>query len=163
MSAQALRSVLELLPTAFHRVGASGDIIHGAIGLGSGMRGLLLSLDHFGPMTVSKLAAMRPVSRQFVQRVMDELVAGGWVEAIPNPQHKRSPLMQLTQKGRAAVGTMLETEQPYVAALTEGIDGEDIAATIRVLSAICHKISPELLDQLADGVDPVRALAVVNA
>lgn len=162
MSAFALRSVLELLPNAFHRIGTAGDILHAPLGLGSGMRGLLMSLERAGPTSVSKLAAMRPVSRQFVQRLVDDLLAGEWVEAILNPQHKRSPLIRLTAKGSGAIAAMQAAEVPYLVALCEGLDPDDLAAAARVLSAIAERISPDVLDQLSDGVDPVRALESSN-
>lgn len=163
MSTELLRNVLELLPNAFHRVGASGDILHASIGLGSGMRGLLISLERNGPTSVSKLAAMRPVSRQFVQRLVDDLLQGDWVEALPNPQHKRSPLIALTPKGRSAIKTMLTAEEPYLSALAEGLAPADLVATARALRMIVDRISPETLQLLADGVDPVLASEATNA
>ena len=163
MSTKLLRNVLELLPSAFHRVGASGDILHASIGLGSGMRGLLISLECFGPTSVSKLAAMRPVSRQFVQRLVDELLKGDWVQAVPNPKHKRSPLIGLTPKGRSAIKTMLTSEEPYLRTLAKGLAAEDLASAARVLRTIVDRISPEALEQLADGVDPVTALEATDA
>jgi DNA-binding MarR family transcriptional regulator len=162
MSTKPLRHVLELLPNAFHRVGTAGDILHAPIGLGSGMRGLLLSLEYAGPTSVSKLAAMRPVSRQFVQRLVDELLVGGWVEAIANPQHKRSPLIRLTVKGSGAIAAMQAAEEPYLIALGEGLDPDDLSAAARILSAIAERIGPDALEQLADGVDPVLALETSN-
>lgn len=162
MSISALRNALELLPNAFHRVGAAGDILHAPIGLGSGMRGLLLSLERVGPMSVSKLAAMRPVSRQFVQRLVDELLAGGWVEAVLNPHHKRSPLIFLTTKGSGAIAAMQAAEEPYLIALGEGLNPDDLAAAARILKAIAERITPEALEQLADAVDPVLALEISN-
>lgn len=163
MSTELLRNVLELLPNAFHRVGASGDILHASIGLGSGMRGLLISLERNGPTSVSKLAAMRPVSRQFVQRLVDDLLRGDWVESLPNPQHKRSPLIALTHRGRSAINTMLTAEEPHLSALAEGLAPADLVATARVLRMIADRISPETLQLLADGVDPVVASEATNA
>lgn len=163
MPIKQLRIVLELLPNAFHRVGASGDILHASIGLSSGLRGLLFSLERVGPTTVSKLAAMRPVSRQFVQRLVDELLTGGWVQTQPNPKHKRSPLIALTVKGRAAILAMLAAEEPYLLGLVEGLDSSDLAAAANVLRVIIDRISPEALEQLTDSVDPVIALAAVDA
>lgn len=163
MSTEMLRNVLELLPNAFHRVGASGDILHASIGLGSGMRGLLVSVERNGPTSVSKLAAMRPVSRQFVQRLVDDLLQGDWVQAIPNPHHKRSPLIMLTPKGRTAITDMLETEEPYLAVLADGLSTDDLAAAARVLRAVADRISPEALEQLSDGADPLTALEATDA
>jgi hypothetical protein len=110
MSTKLLRNVLELLPSAFHRVGASGDILHASIGLGSGMRGLLISLERFGPTSVSKLAAMRPVSRQFVQRLVDDLLkAESKAQAIP--AHWANPQRPLSDQNHADVRRAL-SEHP---------------------------------------------------
>jgi DNA-binding MarR family transcriptional regulator len=149
MSAAHLRTVLELLPNAFHRVAAAGDIIHARLGLSSGMRGILLSLAQTGPLSVSKLAAMRPVSRQFVQKLVDEMVTSGWVEALPNPSHKRSPLIALTSKGRAAVGQVQSAELPQLALLADGFSAEELDIATGVLRAICDRLNPQVLDQLA--------------
>ncbi len=150
MTKEIVRNVLELLPTAFHRVGAAGDIIHASLGLSSGMRGLLLSLEYVGPTSVPRLAAMRPVSRQFVQKLVDEMRSGGWVDMIANPVHKRSPLICLTQQGRDVLVTIRANEKPYLDTLSEGLDPNDLAMAARVLGQICERLSPEVLEQLAD-------------
>lgn len=163
MLVSALRHVLELLPSAYHRVGSAGDILHASMGMGVGKRGLLLSLQHAGPHSVSQLASMRPVSRQFVQRLVDEMVAGGWVEANPNPRHSRSPLISLTETGRGAIAAMQEAEEPYLLALSEGMDPDELAIAARVLAAIAKRVSPNALEQLARGVTPVLALEASDA
>ena len=163
MPTAALQEFLELLPNAFHRIGACGDILHAPIGLGSGMRGLLLSLDRVGPSSVSRLAAMRPVSRQFVQRLVDEMVVGGWVEARPNPHHKRSPLITITVKGRDAIARMQHTEAPYLLTLSDGLDPDDVAAATRIIRAICDRVTPDVLEQLAQGSDIVAVLEAADA
>jgi DNA-binding MarR family transcriptional regulator len=163
MSTNALRAVLEHIGPAFHRIGACGDSLHAPIGLGSGKRALLISIEKAGPTSVSRLAAMRPVSRQFVQRLVDELLSGGWVETQPNPHHKRSPLIALTTKGRQAILAMQAVEEPYLATLGDGLDPADLAATARILGAICDRITPDILEQIADGGDLVGALEQAHA
>lgn len=158
-----LRAVLELLPNAFHRVGAAGDILHAPIGLSSGMRGLLLSLKYTGPLSVPRLAAMRPVSRQFVQKLVDEMVAGGWVEALPNPSHKRSPLIGLTPKGAAAVDQLYHTEEPYLTTLGEGFSQEELEITTGVLRAICDRLNPEALEAMAEEMASAASKVEANA
>lgn len=163
MPTELLRAVLELLPNAFHRVGAAGDVLHASLGIGAGMRGLLLSLDRNGPTSVSKLAAMRPVSRQFVQRLVDDLLEQGWVKADPNPGHKRSPLIALTAKGRTAIATMLATEEPYLAILAAGMEANDLVAAARVLRIIIDRIGPDALTRLAGGIDLTMVKEAENA
>jgi DNA-binding MarR family transcriptional regulator len=162
MSQSSLTQLLEAIPPAYHRLGACGDLLHAPLGLSSGMRALLLSIDRLGPMTVSRLAAMRPVSRQFVQRLTDEMLAGGWVTTAPNPSHKRSPLIVITDKGLAALRTMQEVEAPYLDELGAGLSAADIATATRLLRVIADRISPDVLERLADGTDPVAAMAVAH-
>lgn len=163
MNRPPLVQLLESIAPAYHRLGACADLLHAPLGLSSGMRALLLSIDQLGPMTVSRLAAMRPVSRQFVQRLVDEMAAGGWVSTAPNPHHKRSPLIVITQKGEAALGRIADVEAPYLEELGEGLSKTELEAAARVLQIIAERISPDVLDRLAEGVDPVAALASSNA
>lgn len=37
--------------------------------------------------------------RQVIQRAVNELIAAGLVETLPNPNHKRAPLLQLSEAG----------------------------------------------------------------
>jgi DNA-binding MarR family transcriptional regulator len=156
MSIGHLRAVLEALPNAFHRLGAAGDALHAPIGIGSGMRALMQSIERVGPTSVSRLAAMRPVSRQFVQRLVDDLLAGGWVEALPNPKHKRSPLIALTRHGRETIAVMHQAELPYLNALGDGLDPADLEVTAHILNAISDRLNPNALEQLMRSTTPAE-------
>jgi DNA-binding MarR family transcriptional regulator len=156
VSIDPLRALLDALPNAFHRLGAAGDALHAPIGIGSGMRALMQSIERVGPTSVSRLAAMRPVSRQFVQRLVDDLLAGGWVEALPNPKHKRSPLIALTSRGRETIAMMNQSESPYLSALGDGLDPADLEAAVRILNAISDRLSPTILEQLMRSATPAE-------
>jgi DNA-binding MarR family transcriptional regulator len=162
MPQSPIAELLEVIAPAYHRIGTCADILHAPLGLTSGMRALMLSLDRLGPMTVSRLAAMRPVSRQFVQRLTDEMVAGGWVTTAPNPSHKRSPLIVLTDKGAAALQQMQAIEAPYLAELGADLSPRDIATATQLLRTIADRVTPDVIERLAEGVDPVAALAMAH-
>jgi len=68
---------------------------------GGGAFGFMRSLALLGPLTVPRIAQMRPTSRQRMQRLSDELAAERLVEFIDNPKHRRSKLVRLTPKGDA--------------------------------------------------------------
>ncbi len=163
MPTDPLRAVLEALPNAFHRLGAAGDTLHAQIGIGSGMRALMQSIERVGPTSVSRLAAMRPVSRQFVQRLVDDLLAGGWVEALPNPKHKRSPLIALTSHGRETIAIMHQSEAPYLHMLEDGLDPADLQAAARILNAISDRLNPDILDELMLSTTPAKLSEMANA
>lgn len=63
--------------------------------------GMLHTLASAGPMTVPDIARMRPVSRQHIQALANEMAEEGLVEFTANPRHKRSKLVAATEKGRA--------------------------------------------------------------
>jgi DNA-binding MarR family transcriptional regulator len=83
----------------FFRIRALGQKTGLITSWGGGAFGFMRSLALLGPLTVPKIAEMRPTSRQRMQRLADELAAEGLVEFVDNPQHRRSKLVQLTPKG----------------------------------------------------------------
>jgi DNA-binding MarR family transcriptional regulator len=60
----------------------------------------VLSVVSEPPLTVPQAARRLGVSRQNVQRVANDLVALGHAVYMPNPDHRSSPLLTLTARGR---------------------------------------------------------------
>jgi DNA-binding MarR family transcriptional regulator len=56
-----------------------------------------------GQLTVPQIARRLGVSRQNVQRVVNDIVAEGLATYQPNPDHKASPLVTLTNTGNRAL------------------------------------------------------------
>jgi DNA-binding MarR family transcriptional regulator len=67
----------------------------------------VLSVVSDGPRTVASAARRLGLTRQSVQRVADELVAGGQVQLAANPDHARAPLVSLTDRGRATLTALV--------------------------------------------------------
>jgi DNA-binding MarR family transcriptional regulator len=63
----------------------------------------VLSVLSDEPRTVPAAARRLGLAPQSVQRVVGDLVAGGHLEAVDNPDHARSPLMRVTDVGRATL------------------------------------------------------------
>ena len=59
----------------------------------------LLSVLQEEVVTVPGIARRLGQSRQSAQRVADDLIAAGCVAPVPNPGHRRSPLLRLTADG----------------------------------------------------------------
>lgn len=61
----------------------------------------ILSIIHCEPepLTVPQIAQLRSTSRQAVQRQICLLLENGYIEAVENPQNKRSPLYKVTAVG----------------------------------------------------------------
>lgn len=61
----------------------------------------VLSVLSDGPRTVAQAARRLGTARQAVQRITRELVQDGLLAAHDNPDHRTSPLFDLTAQGRA--------------------------------------------------------------
>jgi DNA-binding MarR family transcriptional regulator len=84
----------------FFRARAIGDRMFSRVGQTAGKVSLMRSVYEEGPQGVAQIARARPVARQGVQRMADELAADGLVEFAANPAHLRSRLVRLTPAGR---------------------------------------------------------------
>jgi DNA-binding MarR family transcriptional regulator len=98
---EAIAELMLEVAQCFFRIRAVGQKTGLITSWGGGAFGFMRSLALFGPLTVPQIAQMRPTSRQRMQRLADELAAGGLVEFIDNPKHRRSKLVRLTRKGDA--------------------------------------------------------------
>lgn len=58
------------------------------------------------PTTVPNVARTMNQSRQYIQRITDDLARDGHVVARPNPAHRRSPLISATPSGRGLLDEM---------------------------------------------------------
>ncbi|GGS95250.1 MarR family transcriptional regulator [Planobispora rosea] len=105
-------------------------------GLSVGVRAVLNLLREHGPMTVPQMGRAQALSRQFVQRMINDAAARRLVEAVPNPAHKRSSLIRLTEEGRNAIGAVIDRERAVLRQIDGDLTEADIAACVHVLSRL---------------------------
>ena len=94
-----LRDLLNEIAYTYFPLRAAGDAMTARFGQTTAEWGLLRSLDEKGPMTVAALARSRPVARQWIQRLANQLEKQGLIEFLDNPEHKRAKLMRITPAG----------------------------------------------------------------
>ena len=99
--AEAIAELMLEVAQCFFRIRALGQKTGLITSWGGGAFGFMRSLALIGPLTVPRIAQMRPTSRQRMQRLADELAAEGLIKFIDNPKHRRSKLVRLTPKGDA--------------------------------------------------------------
>ncbi len=97
---QALIELAWTILDVFLRMKVVTDRFTAAEGQSTPRLSVLLELLRGGPRTVAQIARARRVARQGVQRLADELGRDGLVRFLPNPAHRRSPLLHLTAAGR---------------------------------------------------------------
>ncbi|MCT8970444.1 MarR family winged helix-turn-helix transcriptional regulator [Microbaculum marinisediminis] len=120
---------------------AAGDRLVAPLGLTSARWQVLGSIALSDrPLPVAHLARVMGLTRQAVQRVVNDLEGQGYVRFETNPHHKRAHLVVLTPKGEAAYADASAREAPWSNALAEGMSPAEIAAARRVLAALAQRL-----------------------
>jgi DNA-binding MarR family transcriptional regulator len=107
---------------------------------GAGTWGLLNSIARDGPQTVPVLARERPVSRQYMQQVVNEAMADGLVRLASNPRHKRSSLVELTNAGRARYDDLTRSLAAIATDLSRGMDVAMLEQAASVLAEAKRRV-----------------------
>jgi DNA-binding MarR family transcriptional regulator len=136
------------IPRLYFLLRAAGDALHADLGITAGMRGVMTSLAA-GPRTVPDLARERLVSRQHIQTLVNALLAGGLASMRPNPQHRRSPLVGLTDEGRRRLKEMQEREAALLARTAPSVSPVELAAAMRLFDLLerdlaARAVEPEI-------------------
>ena len=110
--------------------------IYGHEEISMGRRSVLLALFSSKPQTMPQLAQAQSVSRQYIQKLVGQLIEEGYVAFAENPTHKRSHLVQLTAEGRSYMQNVLQREMKIVAAQVIDFPIEELTETARMLRVI---------------------------
>jgi len=92
------------------------------------------------PLTVPQIARRMGLTRQSVHASVGRLVRDGLLELSPNADHRRSPLVCLTERGRATYTATDRRQVAWVNRLAEGIDRADLETAARVLGELGRRL-----------------------
>jgi len=92
------------------------------------------------PLTVPQVARRMGLTRQTVQATVNRLLRDGLAEACPNPDHRRSPLIRLTERGKQKYDALDGRQTRWINELSAGLKIPDLAAAARLL----HDLSDRL-------------------
>ena len=132
MDVSALFSETRLL---FHAVKQWSEILHAELGMTAAARAVLEVILLGGPATVPDMARSRGVSRQHIQQQVDSLFERGFAQRHDNPAHRRSPMIALTDKGRALIQNMRADELNALSRMQVGVSDSATLEAAQVLSA----------------------------
>lgn len=90
-------------------------------------------------LSVPSIANKYGVSRQHVQVTVNQLRSVGMVRAETNPHHKRSPLIRLSELGRATFAEIRKNESTILRKLFADLPEQDIDMTRRVLKSLLER------------------------
>lgn len=124
-------------------------------GLTVGTRAVLEVLVEHGPAPVPALADRLSLTRQGVQRHVNDLHALGYVRTRPNPTHRRSVLIALTVRGETVFSQIKTDELTQLARMALGWTETDLATAAAVLQALSRDVRGVATDPSNDEGDPL--------
>jgi DNA-binding MarR family transcriptional regulator len=121
---------------------AAGDVLAADEGLTSARWQVLGAIALAGtPLTVPQVARRMGLTRQSVQVSVNRLIGDELVRIEDNPDHRRSPLIRLTQRGVGAYEALARRQARWIDALAAGLPVEDLATTARVLTELGTRLT----------------------
>ena len=95
-------------------------------------------------LTVSAISRRMGLSRQAVQRTVNELVGSGHVTMVDNPRDKRARLVRLTRTGHDAYEAAIARQVPWANAVADDVKAADLAMIVSHLRTIGDRIESGL-------------------
>lgn len=86
------------------------------------------------PMTAPQIAKFIGITRQGVQKQLNNLRDRGLVECCSNPHHERSPLYELTEIGKEKFQRVCQLHEKSRNEFAERFDQDEVRTTLKVLA-----------------------------
>lgn len=133
-------TIVWLVRRLFRAMGDTADRYLKDDELTAAQRAVMEFLYPHEALSVPAIAAKYRVSRQHVQVTANQLLARGLLRTVANPDHKRSPLLRLSELGRESFAEIRRTEAAIIDKVFAGLGENDIETTQRVLRALLARI-----------------------
>jgi DNA-binding MarR family transcriptional regulator len=119
---------------------AEGDRMSRNLGLTSARWRVIgaVALSSSG-LTVPGIARVLGQSRQAVQRITDAMIADGLLVYAPNPKHKKSQLVHLSEAGKRCYNQLREVQDPWALTATADIALDDLETSLFVVRRLIKK------------------------
>lgn len=120
---------------------AAGDALVAEVGLSSARWQVLGAIAMASrPEPVATLARSMGLTRQAVQRVVNDLLDEGLVALEPNPNHKRAHCVVMTFRGGQTYASANHRRDPWLEDLASGMDEQQILQALSVLRQLRQKL-----------------------
>jgi DNA-binding MarR family transcriptional regulator len=144
-SALAIDLLIREILFSFFRLNATGERLFASLGQTPGKVSLMRSLMEQGPQSVSQIARARPVARQAVQRMADELAEQALVEFAENPTHRRAKLARLTAKGKKLMDEAMGAELKWAGRMARNFSEREVEIAREVIRRLTAILADERL------------------
>ncbi|MGH6872199.1 MAG: MarR family winged helix-turn-helix transcriptional regulator [Rhizomicrobium sp.] len=127
---------MDLLFFAFTDMFASGEAALRAAGLGRAHRRALYFIARNPGLSVADLLAILKITKQSLNRVLNDLLAGGVVERKPGLRDRRMRQLKLTAKGGALDAALWDVQRPKLVRAFREAGPDAVAGFRRVLGGL---------------------------
>jgi DNA-binding MarR family transcriptional regulator len=128
---------------SFFRLNGTGERLFAGLGQTPGKVSLMRSLKEQGPQSVAQIARARPVARQAVQRMADELAEQGLIEFGENPSHRRAKLARLTAEGKNLMDEAMAAELRWAGRLARYFNEREVEIARDVIQRLTKILADE--------------------
>jgi len=111
------------------------------------MRAVLEILSVHGDLTVPEIAAKLEIKRQYVQLMVNDTLASGLTTQCPNPRHKRSPLLTLTDRRRETIDGIVSWEMDLMQDIGSDVREEQLLTALKLVHEITAKLKSKAGEQ----------------
>ena len=94
------------------------------------------------------------LSRQAVQRVVNDLQKAGLVELRPNPRHARAKLVVLTEEGEQRLAQASQRQAKWVEELAQDLAAADIEDAAKIIRTTSDRLHANRSSHQADQIKP---------
>jgi len=141
---EALTSLILQLFRVNSLIFTAGDRLAAHLGLTGARWQILGAIVRAGqPQSVAWHARDLGMSRQNVQRIVNDLRGLDFTTFATNPQHRRAQLVLVTDKGREAYEAAMALQAPWVNRISDGLTSRDLRAFGRVLLSMRKKLEDD--------------------
>ncbi len=158
LSEEDLRRGIELLFFAYRDFTGEADRQLAELGLGRAHHRAIYFIGRNPGLSVSELLAVLKITKQSLSRVLQELMAAGYVVQNPGPTDRRQRRLSLTQRGEALERLLTEGQRRRLGRAYAQAGPEAVEAFHRVLLNVIDAADrPRLPEEEAPG-RPVAGL-----
>ncbi len=120
---------------------AAGDRLAAELGLTSARWQVLGAVALAGrSLTVAQIARRMGLTRQSVQVSVNRCLQDALLEADENPDHRRSPLIELTELGGVTYAELERRQVKWINELAAGLNPSEVWTATRILQELSNRL-----------------------
>jgi DNA-binding MarR family transcriptional regulator len=136
---EELKQGLDLLFFAMQNVWAQGSPQLNDAGLGRAHARALHFIERHPGLTVADLLGLLKITKQSLNRVLNDLLEADYVERRPSARDRRMRQLRLTHKGEALAKAQWEAQRPYLVRAFREAGADAVTGFRRVLTGLASE------------------------